>query len=474
MPTQVLYGERVLVLAKRGRLDADRGPGPAVAARRARLPGLGARRGSSGRRRPRSRSSSPCGRRQARERHRGRASAPTCPGRRGAGRRRHAALPRTRADLVRSGRAVPRPALPLGRALGLGLRLLRARPGPCIARTGSRSRATPTPSSPPAAPVPLSALLTRRPALLRAPGRRARRDVRRPRADDRVAELAQRGAARPGADERLPRRPALLLMRSPFAGRRSAIGQTCAMSDSGRRRRPLQRDVAADRVARGRRPDGRLRARLGLPLGGRAGVQARESSAQRLAALPRLLARRAGPSRRCTTRERCFQLCEQIRTRRLGPRVRLRGARARERRRRRPGRRPAVRRARARGRDPRGRRPRAARGRPRDDSRTGRSRNCRSSSNGPITASRIPFEPITSCATRWMSSAVTASSPASSSSGSTAWPSSTSRRRPKRISPFGLSVCSTKRPLASARAFSSSSAGTRFVGQLAELARRSR
>ena len=71
-----------------------------------------------------------------------------------------------------------------------------------------------------------------------------------------------------------------------------------------------------------------------------------------------------------------------------------------------------------------------------------------------------PCPPITSCATRWTSSAVTASRPARTSSGSVASPSSTSRRRPNMTSPCGLSVCSTNRPFATLRAFSSSSAGT--------------
>ncbi len=164
-------------------------------------------------------------------------------------------------------------------------------------------------------PVSLAQMLPGRPPLLRAPGRRARRDVHRRREDDRGAELAQRGAHRPGADARLPRRPAL-------------------------------------------------------------------------------------PG--CLTLE--------------GVRHLLRGY--------------------------------------------SRASNVSSSSNGPITAQRRPEPPITSCATRWTSSAVTASRPARISVGSAASPSSTSRRRPERSSPFGLSVCSTNRPFASARAFSSSSAGT--------------
>ncbi len=52
------------------------------------------------------------------------------------------------------------------------------------------------------------------------------------------------------------------------------------------------------------------------------------------------------------------------------------------------------------------------------------------SSNGPITASRRPPRAITSCATRWMSSAVTASRFSSIFCGSSTCPSSTSRRRP--------------------------------------------
>ena len=106
----------------------------------------------------------------------------------------------------------------------------------------------------------------------------------------------------------------------------------------------------------------------------------------------------------------------------------------------------------------------SAAARPRRDGTAGyagsRSRSNRSaSSNGPITAS-FSCLPTTSCATRWTSSAVTASSPASIASGSSAWPSSTSRRSPYMIVPCGLSIPSTKRPFAKARAFSSSAAGT--------------
>src|SRR5262249_8800355 len=68
------------------------------------------------------------------------------------------------------------------------------------------------------------------------------------------------------------------------------------------------------------------------------------------------------------------------------------------------------------------------------------------SSNGPTTASRSAFVRITSWATRCTSSAVTASMPASTSSGSTAPPSSTSRRRPNMIRPCGLSSWRTNRP----------------------------
>ena len=55
---------------------------------------------------------------------------------------------------------------------------------------------------------------------------------------------------------------------------------------------------------------------------------------------------------------------------------------------------------------------------------------------------------------------MTASRPSSTSVGSVACPSSTSRRSPNMIVPCGLSSCSTKRPFAKFRAFSSSSSGT--------------
>ena len=55
---------------------------------------------------------------------------------------------------------------------------------------------------------------------------------------------------------------------------------------------------------------------------------------------------------------------------------------------------------------------------------------------------------------------MTASSAASTSVGSTAWPSRTSLRSPNRFVPCGVSSWSTNRPFAYARAFSSSSDGT--------------
>ena len=56
-------------------------------------------------------------------------------------------LPRTRADLVRTAKLLPRPPLPLGWAVGVGVRTARASRGRCTARTGSRSRATQTRST---------------------------------------------------------------------------------------------------------------------------------------------------------------------------------------------------------------------------------------------------------------------------------------------------------------------------------------
>ena len=88
------------------------------------------------------------------------------------------------------------------------------------------------------------------------------------------------------------------------------------------------------------------------------------------------------------------------------------------------------------------------------------SRSARRRRTGRSRRGGAPRRAIRSCATRCTSSAVTSSSSASISSGSSASPSSTSRRRPNMIRPCGLSSWSTKRPLANARAFSSSSAGT--------------
>src|SRR5205823_5644329 len=104
--------------------------------------------------------------------------------------------------------AVRRLALPLGRSLGVGLRLLGADVGrlphprdhhPTRRRCTVRRRHARA----------AGAGAARRPALLRAPGRRARLDGARRRADDRGAELAQRRAHRPDQDERLPRRATL-------------------------------------------------------------------------------------------------------------------------------------------------------------------------------------------------------------------------------------------------------------------------
>ena len=82
------------------------------------------------------------------------------------------------------------------------------------------------------------------------------------------------------------------------------------------------------------------------------------------------------------------------------------------------------------------------------------------SSNGPIAAKFRRSSRMMSCATRWMSSSVTASRAASTSSGSRSLPSSTSFRRPNMIIPFGSSSDRTRRPLEKFRAFSSSSAST--------------
>ena len=67
-------------------------------------------------------------------------------------------------------------------------------------------------------PVSMSQPAAGRPALLRASGGRSRLDVHRRRADDRGAELGERGAHRARAHERLPRRAPVLLKRTALAG----------------------------------------------------------------------------------------------------------------------------------------------------------------------------------------------------------------------------------------------------------------
>ena len=66
--------------------------------------------------------------------------------------------------------------------------------------------------------------------------------------------------------------------------------------------------------------DGRLRARIRLPLGARAGVQAREPRAQRVADLARLHRRRP-PRRGALPRRPLLPALRALRARRLGPRL---------------------------------------------------------------------------------------------------------------------------------------------------------
>ena len=188
MPTQVLYGERVLVLEPAAALDEDRRPRPALAARPARLPGLGpivAARGPAGSAATahghRARRSSR--RLRGRLRHAaavsGAASLSCDAGRRcaSAGHRRAAAPAHARRSRPQR-EAVPRPAVPVGRPVGVGLRLL----GPDVGRLprardhDPARRRRPVHGRPPRLARGRAA---RRPDLLRHLVRRPRDDVRR-------------------------------------------------------------------------------------------------------------------------------------------------------------------------------------------------------------------------------------------------------------------------------------------------------
>ena len=134
---------RCVVLARQRRLDEDRRSRPAVAARRARLPGLGALVAArAGVRRAAGRDGAE---RDARERHRGRlrdAGSARC--RAGGG---DPAACRTRAPTSCGRRSSSSACTTSGAGSRRGATTARGSPGPSTGRTGSRSRATPTRSS---------------------------------------------------------------------------------------------------------------------------------------------------------------------------------------------------------------------------------------------------------------------------------------------------------------------------------------
>ena len=196
MPTQVLYGETVVVLERRraGRRSpcptsprrSTRAAIPAGCAHGSSAPSSSGRRWSS----PRAHASSRTAPRSA-SRRRCRRRAPWRSPRRDV----HP-LPHTRADLVRTAKRFLGLHYLWGGlsawgydCSGLTWAVYRAH-GITIPRDADAQFAAGT-------PVALRTGAAGRPALLRAPGRGPRRDGHRRRADDRGAELGERGAHRP-------------------------------------------------------------------------------------------------------------------------------------------------------------------------------------------------------------------------------------------------------------------------------------